>query len=150
MVISFDWFVVNDNWLMVNDGLLSNVVSGQSCNDWSVSWMIGNCVILRLNYRTLMSSGIVPTVIVSIVSMGWLLIMERSGNLSSIMFVSMLINCSVVYRDHLMVRVVALRAVMSTNLVPLFSPWLNLDMLHAMLLLILCAVVIVMLLRLVV
>lgn len=132
---------------MVNDWLLSNVVSGQSCNDWIVSWMIGNCVILRLSSsskeRLLVSSGVVPAVIMSVVGMSRLLIMERSLYLSSIMLISMLINFSVMLRDLLVVGVVTLGAVMSTHLMPLLAPWLNLGMPLVMLLHILCAPVVI-------
>ena len=131
---------------MVNDWTLSNVVSGQSCNDWIVSWMVGNCVILRLSSskeRLLVSSGVVPAVIMSVVGMSRLLIMERSLYLSSIMLVSMLINFSVMLRDLLVVGVVTLGAVMSTHLMPLLAPWLNLGMPLVMLLHILCAAVVI-------
>ncbi len=102
--------------------------------------MVSNCVILRL---LMMSRGVVPAVVMSVVGMGWLLIMKGSLDLSSIMFQSMLINFRVMLRDHLVAGVVALGAVMSTHLMPLLAPWLNLGMLLVMLLHILCAVVIV-------
>ncbi len=116
LLMVHDWllFMVN-NWffMMVNDWVFYNIiVGGHSCNDW----LVANSVILRL----LISSGVVSTVVVSVVSMGWLLIVDRG-----LLYYLSNMMCS---RGNYMAGVVGLGTVMSMHCMPLLTLWLNLGM----------------------